>query len=137
MKTESYNQRLKYKGNFTKDEVWIDMMRTPREVGNIQLQNVFGLINNPLPGGILKVKFYIYKRKPSWIECNGKRIEFVYNLYRKLKDSENDHYELRFDLIPLKKESDIIRIPVSQDCYPKKTFIKYLLNELVQSNGDA
>lgn len=123
--------KVKYKGNQEKDEVWIDMMKI-EDKSLIKLKQAFGgFIPSPLPDGVLKVKFYIYKKKYSWIECNGKRIEFTYNLYRLLKDSENDHYELRFYLVLITSIVDVKIIPVRQDCYPKKVLIKYLINSLL------
>jgi hypothetical protein len=141
MKIESYNRKLKYKGNLEKDEVWIDMMRLDKTVSehhtSILLERLFGKIPSPLPWGVLKVKFYIYKRKPSWIECNGKRIKFMYDMLN-LGIGTSGEYYLSFSVKQrITRGINLYQIPVKQSCYPKKTLIKYLLNELVQSNGDA
>lgn len=135
--------KLKYKGSSEKNEVWIDVMRLDKTVSehhvSVLLERWFGRIPKTLPGGVLKVRFHIYKKKLSWIECNGKMIEFVYDIVvRKKAMIESDsfsklHYLLSFQIKQkITRGLNLYYVNVADSCYPKKTLIKYLLNELVK-----
>ena len=124
-------RNLKYKGCIEKDEVHIDMMKMPMWIV-LQLETLIGKIPSPLPGGVLKVKFYVYKKKESWIEVNDKRIDFIYTLRQTLRDSENDYYLLTFTIKRDNKSLMLRCKDVKQDCYPKKELIKFLLEELIK-----
>jgi hypothetical protein len=127
-------RQIKYKGNtLTKDEVWINMMETSSAIGN-KIQKLFGKTAVPgtLPGGLLKVKFYIYKKKQSWIECNGARIEFKYNILNSDEQGANRgfKYTLVFNVPypPPLRASHLHYVDVHDGCFPKKVLIKHLLD---------
>jgi hypothetical protein len=109
-------------------ERWVDdfMDEDTGEIISLQRHNV--LWNEPdsnIPE-FMRIKFYIYKKKPSWIECDDKIIRFEYDIVKQLKDSENDHYLLKFLL-----ENKYFHIPVPFDCTSKKELIKILLDQLI------
>lgn len=134
-------RKLRYKGNtkFDKDEVLVDRKCShddrEKSFDYTVTQKFFG--SEVFGTDIVPVKFYIYKKKASWIQWMGDRggkIEFTYDIIPTNSYSEQfvedpePNWKLQFFI---KGEDNPIEINVNDSCFPKKIIIKHLLNALV------
>lgn len=129
--------KLRYKEHRAGNVVTIDAMESDVEAMNKLSQSVVGPIPSPLPGGVLDVTFYVYKKKPSWLLVREKKVEFTYDIWKRPvageKLKKGDAPYILFFKIKLSDTSGLnIPIDVPFDCTTKKNIIKHLLNALAQ-----
>lgn len=131
--TEDYNKIFKFKGNMCVDQVWIDMMKCGKQIAEPLQQRFSTVIPSPLPDGILKINFFIQLKKPSWIECNGHKIDFTYDLTKVRPFFMNNGYTLTFEVKQkITRGIDFYSIHLRSGNIAKKEVAKYLLHELIK-----
>ena len=121
--------KLRYKSDDRKDVVVINTQKcTMNQMDRLAHQFY---IKGPIPHYI-EIEFFIYKKKSSWIKCNGVQIDFKYDIKPITRYSEPfvEDPEKDWQLIFLVNEVWNINVSVNDSCYPKKVLIKHLLNRL-------
>lgn len=86
----NYNKKVRYRGNFVKDEVWVDVGRsTPEYV--YKLKRIFGITDNPK---LIKINFYANKGEVCYIKSGDVEYKFKFNY----DSTESGGYFLNFTM---------------------------------------
>ena len=93
----NYNKKVRYRGNFIKNEVWVDVGRsTPEYV--YKLKRIFGITDNPK---LIKINFYANKGEVCYIKSGDDKTEIFTTSTAYITRSRKELIKILIDLLLL------------------------------------